>query len=160
MPDSDYKLESLKMVKEWCTWLTGLQAGICALLWPLLKESAPKDMPCKDILCKEILCKDILPLCKESVSQALPSWPSIFLYLGWFAFLFSLLFTVFLLSRLPSVIEKLDKTDMEKVFDESISKRMTVEYSLTAIYRLFILGALFLGAFIIARAIVTLIYGG
>jgi len=36
MDESALKLESLKLLQDWSKWLIGLEAGICALLWPKL----------------------------------------------------------------------------------------------------------------------------
>ena len=37
MDKAQAKLESLKMVKDWSSWLIALQTAICAFLWNVLK---------------------------------------------------------------------------------------------------------------------------
>ncbi len=125
----ELQLEALKMVKEWSTWLAGLQAGICALLWSPLKESLKKT---------EFMATDLIVL----------------LHLGWFAFLFSLLLTVLLLGRLPRMIESLEqnKENRESIFQEYAVPKISLGMMLSAIYALFFLGLILTGIFVLLRA--------
>jgi hypothetical protein len=117
---ASYKLEALKMVKEWCTWLAGLQTGICALLWDPLKKAL------------EARASDIAVL----------HW-------GWFAFLLSLLLTVLLLSRLPGMIERLGKNEDQNksVFDKGLfaGKYFNLRIALWIIHITFAAGAILVG---------------
>ena len=84
MDEAQAKLESLKMVKEWSTWLIALQTAICAFLWNVLKTLEIK------------------------------SWLDVFLYFGWFAFSLSLLIATVLVSRLPYRIESLPESSPDR----------------------------------------------
>jgi len=79
------QLESIKMVKEWSTWLAGLQTGICALLWGPLKDNPA--------------------FTGEIGSEKLVA--GIWLYFAWYSFLISLVLTVLMLGTLPRIIEEL-----------------------------------------------------
>ena len=133
MDKPQLQLEALKMVKEWGAWLAGIQTGICALLWSPLKDS----------------------LFDEKIRLPHPfSGPPVFLYLGWFAFLFSLLFTVWMLSQLPRLIEGIT-AESESVFEKYIILtvfRVKLKTTLIWIHSLFVLGAILIGVFIIWRA--------
>src|ERR1044072_6999734 len=128
----ELQLESLKMVKEWITWLMGLQAGICALLWSPLKDN---------------------PI----IGAAAKSGSGLWLHLGWFAFLASLLLTVLLFRTLPKLIEELAKEENsgENIFRRDLGwarQEISLGGVLTVIYSLFFAGVAFTGLFILIKA--------
>jgi hypothetical protein len=124
----DLKLESLKMIRERSTWLAGLQAGICALLWTPLRESLDKTVP--------------KPMATDLI---------VYLHLGWFAFLLSLLLTALLLGRLPRMIETLAQNEKESIFQEYAVAKISLGTMLWAIYALFFLGLVLTGVFVLLR---------
>jgi hypothetical protein len=130
MDKVELQLESLKMVKEWATWLMGLQAGICALLWSPLKEN---------------------PI------MAARSGAGLWLHIGWFAFLASLLFTALLFRKLPRLIEELAKSEgpEESIFSRDLKlagQKLSLGTVLAVIYSLFFAGLAFTGLFVLIKA--------
>ncbi|HEV7646215.1 MAG TPA: hypothetical protein VGO50_19935 [Pyrinomonadaceae bacterium] len=126
----ELQLESLKMVKEWVTWLMGLQVSICALLWSPLKDN---------------------PI------MAAKSGAGLWLHIGWFAFLVSLLLTVLVYRTLPKLIEELakDETLEESIFSRDLKwaeQKISLGTMLTVIYWLFFAGIAFTGLFVLIRA--------
>ena len=133
----ELKLEALKMVKEWSTWLAGLQAGICALLWGPLKDSL-----------KPVAAGPFFP------PEPMPTDLIVLLHFGWFAFLFSLLLTALLLILLPRMIERLEqnKENGKSIFQESLVWKISLGKMLWAIYVVFFLGPILTGVFVLLRA--------
>ena len=128
MEKSQAKLESLKMVKEWSSWLIALQTAICAFLWNVLKALEIK------------------------------SWLDFFLYFGWFAFSLSLLIATVLVSRLPYMIENLPESSSDRsVLSEPISiigGQIRLKSLLIAEHICFIIGVLCLVIHIARQLIV------
>ena len=128
MDKAQAKLESLKMVKEWSSWLIALQTAICAFLWNVLKALEIK------------------------------SWLDVFLYFGWFAFSLSLLIATVLVSRLPYMIEKLpESSSNDSVLTDPVSIlgiRVRLRTFLIAEHVCFIVGVLCLVTHIARQLIV------
>jgi hypothetical protein len=139
MERSELKLESLKMIREWSTWLAGLQAAICALLWSPLKESVKKPLP------------SLAPMTPSLPPETMATDLVVLLHLGWFAFLFSLLLTALLLARLPRMAESLEQNE-ESIFQAYLAPKISLSTMLSTIYALFFLGLILTGIFVLLRA--------
>jgi len=128
------QLESIKMVKEWSTWLAGLQTGICALLWGPLKDNPA--------------------FTGEIGSEKLVA--GIWLYFAWYSFLISLVLTVLMLGTLPRIIEELGEAENpdESIFNRKVGVgqyRVPLKTALAAIYGIFIAGVVFSALFVLVR---------
>jgi hypothetical protein len=126
MEKAQAKLESIKMVREWSTWLIAIQTTVCAFLWNILKERGLKDLS------------------------------GITLHCGWLAFSFSIIIATVLISRLPTLIENLaDESSSDKsIFTyplRILGINLNLKILLIAEHVCFLLGVLLIIIFVIMR---------
>ena len=130
MDTTGLKLESLKMVREWTTWLVAIQVAICGFLWDPIRKSP------------------------QIATDSLNGWQFIVLYTAWAFFVLSILTAGFLLLRLPVMVEALAKSGES---DESVqalkaplaSSQVRLKTLIFAQYLLFFLGAVLTGIFLL-----------
>jgi len=134
MEKTDLRLESFKMIREWSTWLVGIQTVICGFLWNVLKEN---------------------PLfLAEFRGMPNPSFTGMILHLAWLAFAFSLVTAAFTLISLPKLVETLKQEDgaAESVFAMQANVwggKMNLRTLVGAQHILFFIGVVLAALFVI-----------
>ncbi|MEB3280947.1 MAG: hypothetical protein VKK42_18690 [Lyngbya sp.] len=122
------KLESLKMLKEWSTWLFTIQTAICTLLWQRLNFNGMRKMP------------------------------EVFLHLSWFSFAFSVIIATVLISQISGVIESLSNDDVSDRsilhYPINFGKiRLNLKFLVRAEHIFFLIGVFFAFIFILNKGL-------
>jgi hypothetical protein len=140
MDKPQLQLEALKMVKEWSTWLVGIQVAICGFLWSFLNQNPMLVDP----------ANNFPEYAHRRYDQTGFYIPGITLHAAWLFFALSLLVAAFLLLRMPAVAETLTEDDGESVLKRKTSG-VRLETLVSTEYLFFLLGAALTAIFVIIK---------
>jgi hypothetical protein len=130
------QLESIKMIRDWSTWLVGIQVAICGFLWNVLKEN---------------------PIALMGPTNAVPfSVTGSIIHLAWLAFAASLLVAAFMLIRIPKLVESLQQgadasTSVSELPVRVFGRALALKKLVGLQYAFFLAGALLAAVFTVIR---------